>query len=110
MGEVTLLTIAAVTGSRNSSGWRGGLDLQAASRLSETRMTMRFRISEVDPIADADEQPGRVADLEAGGILAQLGAALNLQHVAMPLIVDVPVRGVVDRRKARVSHLALEQE
>src|SRR3569833_3211899 len=109
MGEFTLLTIAAVTGSRNSFGCRGGRDLQPASRLNATSMGMRFRISEIDSVADADKQPRRVADLEARGILAQLGPAFDLQYMTMPLVVDVSVRSIEDRRKAGVSDLALKQ-
>src|SRR3954447_2001185 len=110
IGEFTLLSIAAVTGSRNSSGCRGGRDLQPASRLSATSMRMRFRISEVDSVADADKQPRRVADLEARGILAQLGPTFDLQYMTMPLVVNVPVRSIEDRRKTGISDLALEQE
>src|SRR6267154_4188667 len=108
IGPVTLLTIAAVTGSRYSSGWRGELALQA-SRLSETSMRMRFRISEVDAVADAHEQARGVANLQARGILADLGAALNLQYVAMPLIVEVPVRSIENRGEARIGGFALKQ-
>src|SRR5512142_1500851 len=110
MGVLTLLTMAAVTGSRNSSGWRGPLDLQAASRLSETRMRMRFRISEVDAVADAYKQPRGVADLETGGILAQLGPTFDLQHMTMPLIVNVPIRCIKNRCESGIADLPLEQE
>src|SRR3569833_1289395 len=109
-GDVTLLTIAAVTGSRNSSGWRGPRDLQEASRLSDASMRMRLRISEVDAVADADKQPGRAAYLESGGIFAQLRSALNFQHVTMPLIIYVSVRCIKDRCVTRVSDLPLEEE
>src|SRR4051794_7715322 len=110
IGAVTLLTMAAVTGSRNSSGWRGPLDLQEANRLSETRMRMRFRISEVDAVADTDKQSRGVADLETRGILAQLGATFDLQHMTMPLVVNVPIRSIENRCKARIGDLPLEQE
>src|SRR5882757_6111635 len=108
IGLVTLLTIAAVTGSRNSSGCRGGLALHD-SRLSETSMRMRFRISEVDAVADADKQPRGVAYFQSGGILAQLGTAFDLEYVAMALIVDVTVRSIEDRRIARIGDFTLEQ-
>src|SRR5438046_5081880 len=110
IGAVTLLSMAAVTGSRNSSGWRGPLDLKEASRLSVTRMRMRFRISEVDAVADADKQSRGVADLETGGILAQFGATFDLQHMTMPLIINVSVRSIENRCEARIGDLPLEQE
>jgi len=110
IGELTLLTIAAVTGSRNSFGCRGGRDLQPASRLRATSMGMRFRISEVDSVADADKQPRGVADLETRRILAQLGPTFDLQHMTMPLIIDVPIRRIENRCESGIRDLALEQE
>src|SRR3569623_430645 len=110
IGACTLLTMAAVTGSRNSSGWRGPLDLQEASKLSETRMRMRFRISEVDAVADTDKEPRGVADLEPRGILAPLCPPFDLQHMTMALIVYVPIRRIENRCESRIRDLPLEQE
>src|SRR5882757_8274201 len=86
IGAVTLLTIAAVTESRYSFGCRGAAALHE-SKHSETIVSTRFRISEVYSVADADEQPRGVADLQCRRILAQFGTRFDLQDVAMALIV-----------------------
>src|SRR3977135_4224408 len=108
IGAVTLLTIAAVTGSRYSSGWGGGVALHA-SRQSETSVTTRLRISEVDAVADAHEQPRGVADLQPCGTLAQLGPCLDLQNATMALIVEVSVRRVDNRCVPGICGRALKQ-
>src|SRR5262249_11031202 len=107
IGAVTLLTMAAVTGSRYSFGGRGAALQQ--TRLSETMASRRVRILEVYAVADADEQPRRVADLQSRRVLAKLGTALDLQDVSVALVVEVAIGCIEDRRVASVGFLALEQ-
>src|SRR5271155_1994983 len=115
IGAVTVVTSAAVSGSRYSGGAGVG-KVQPASPTVRPARSVRhklfrlLRMSEVHPVADADEQAGGVADLQDLRIAADFGAGLDLDHPAVALPVRVGVGIVEVLHRSGVIHDPLRQD
>src|SRR5271155_4086253 len=87
MGVLTVVISAAVSGSRYSGGRWAGKVQPALPAISSPRHNAikRQRMSEVHPVADADEQARGVTDLQDVRVAADFGAGLDLDHAAVAL-------------------------
>src|ERR1700722_3682809 len=96
MGVLTVVTSAAVSGSRYSGGrWAGKVHPLLTSSSPRHNAIKWERMSEVHPVADADEQARGIAYRQDFGVAADFSAGLDLDHAAVVLPVGVRV-GIVE--------------